>query len=76
MAVGGRENRILREIEKNKGKSALHRETISSVFVTGAKTVQSRHYGYKVQSTLKQYFTRGIRLKLERSFFSPPHPFC
>lgn len=43
---GGRregKKRILRESEKDKGRGALKRETISSVFVTGAKTVQSRH---------------------------------
>lgn len=55
--------------EMDKRKSPLQRETISSVFVTGAKTVQSRHQGNKVQSTLKQYFTRGICLKLEELFF-------
>lgn len=43
MEVGGRKKRILGESKKDKKRSALLRETISSVFVTGAKTVQSRH---------------------------------
>lgn len=43
MEVGRRKKRILREGEKNIEKSSLQRETISSAFVTGAKTVQSQH---------------------------------
>lgn len=61
--------------EERRKKNPPEQETISSVFVTGAKTVQSWHYGSQVQSTLKQYFTRGIRLKLEKDPFFPLFPF-
>lgn len=41
--VEGRKNRTLWEREKDKEESALQGKTIPSVFVTGAKTVQSLH---------------------------------
>lgn len=41
--VEGKKNRTLSESEWDKGESALQGKTIPSVFVTGAKTVQSPH---------------------------------